>query len=199
LLAKPTQAGFDPLELLDLLVPAYVELLAQLHAAGAEWVQLDEPVFVTDRSPAELNALSTVYNTLAGPAERPKIFVASYFGDLGDALPVLADTPIEAIGVDLVHGSLDRIAGVTALQHKTLVAGVINGRNIWRADLDAALAKASTLLGSAGEVAVSTSCSLQHVPYDVERETDLDPRLRSWLAFAEQKVAEVVAVGNALR
>ncbi len=199
LLAKSTEPGFDPLELLDLLIPAYEELLRQLHAAGAEWVQLDEPAFVTDRAPAELTALSTVYNQLAGLSDRPKIFVASYFGDLGEALPVLAETPVEAIGVDLVHGRIQGLAGITALQHKTLVAGVINGRNIWRADLDAALAKATTLLGTANEVAVSTSCSLQHVPYDVERETDLDPRLRSWLAFAEQKVAEVVAVGRALR
>jgi 5-methyltetrahydropteroyltriglutamate--homocysteine methyltransferase len=196
LLAKPTVPDFDPLTLVDRLVPAYSRLLGQLHEAGAEWIQLDEPAFVNDRRPQDYQELSTVYSELAGGPDRPRIFVASYFGDLGDALPVLAATPVEAIGVDLVHGKLPSCGG---LRDKTVVAGVINGRNIWRTDLDAALDRARALVDIAGEVAVSPSCSLQHVPYSLRAEARLDDDVRSWLAFAEEKVAEVVAVGAALR
>jgi 5-methyltetrahydropteroyltriglutamate--homocysteine methyltransferase len=196
LLAKSAATDFEPLSLIDRLTTVYARLLTELQAAGAEWVQIDEPAFVTDRRPSDYKALAQVYKTLGELPQRPKIFVASYFGHLGDALPVLASAPIEAVGVDLVHGNLDGIAG---LGDKTVVAGVINGRNIWKADLDAALAKCATLLGTANEVAVSTSCSLQHVPYSLQTETALDPQVRSWLAFAEEKVAEVVAVGTALR
>ena len=125
-------------------------------------------------------------------SNRPAIYVATYFGDPGASLGALARTPVEAIGVDLVYGADTAIAAVPELANKTLVAGVVDGRNIWRTDLEAALAKLATLLGSAGNVAVSTSCSTLHVPYSLEPETDLDDALRSWLAFGQEKVAEVV-------
>ena len=113
-------------------------------------------------------------------------------------LAALARTPIEAIGVDLVYGADTAVAAVPELADKTLVAGVVDGRNIWRTDLEAALGKLATLLGSAATVAVSTSCSTLHVPYSLEPETDLDDALRSWLAFGQEKVAEVVTLARAL-
>ncbi|GAB2686805.1 5-methyltetrahydropteroyltriglutamate--homocysteine S-methyltransferase [Saccharopolyspora gloriosae] len=203
LLSKPRDgapASFRPLDKVDELVSAYAELLGELHRAGVEWVQLDEPAFAADRSQADLDALRTAYRRLGELAQRPKILVASYFGDLGDALGVLASSPVEALGVDLVAGqrTVDELPSVSGLRDKTLVAGLVDGRNIWRTDLDGALAKAATLLGLAGEVAVSTSCSLLHVPYDVEAETDIDPQVKSWLAFAAQKVDEVVVLDRAL-
>ncbi|HVX44530.1 MAG TPA: 5-methyltetrahydropteroyltriglutamate--homocysteine S-methyltransferase [Mycobacteriales bacterium] len=188
LLSKPTAPGYDPLQKLDELLAVYEELLRILPT---DWVQLDEPAFVTDRSEREYELLRATYQRLGAVPGRPRIFVASYFGELGDALPALADTPVEAIGLDLVAGSVPP----TPPEGKILVAGVINGRNIWRADLDAALARASL----PGQVAISTSCSLQHVPYDADRETAIEPTLRGALAFARQKVAEVVAVATAVR
>ncbi|MCW6010199.1 5-methyltetrahydropteroyltriglutamate--homocysteine S-methyltransferase [Micromonospora sp. CPCC 205371] len=183
--------GPAPLERLDDAVEVYAELLAALRAEGASWVQLDEPALVTDRTPAELEAVRRAYDRLSGAAERPDILVAGYFGAFGDALPVLAATGVEAIAVDLVRGGpIDP----GAMRGKTLVAGVVSGRDVWRTDLDDALHR----LQPYENVVVSTSCSLLHVPYDLERETDLDPALRARLAFAEQKVAEVVELADRL-
>jgi 5-methyltetrahydropteroyltriglutamate--homocysteine methyltransferase len=192
--------SFRPADKLDELVDAYGVLLAELHRAGAEWVQLDEPALAADRSPAEIDMLRAAYRRLGQLPERPRLLVAGYFGDLNEALPVLADSPVEGLALDLVagRGSADILPGLTGLRSKTLVAGLVDGRNIWRADLDAALSTAATLLGSAAEVAAGTSCSLMHVPHDVEAEEQIDPRVKSWLAFAEQKVDEVVALGRAL-
>ncbi|QUH04751.1 5-methyltetrahydropteroyltriglutamate--homocysteine S-methyltransferase [Saccharopolyspora erythraea] len=199
--AEDAPKSFRPLDKLDELVQCYAELLAELHDAGAGWVQLDEPAFAADRAPEELELLRGAYRTLSRLDRRPKILVATYFGDPGDALATLASTDVEGIAVDLVsHPSIvDKLAQVDELRSKTLVAGLVDGRNVWRTDLDAALGTAATLLGVAGEVAVSTSCSLLHVPYDVASEADLDPKVRPWLAFAKQKAAEVVTLGRALR
>lgn len=201
LLSKPADGapdGFAPLDRLDDLVAVYALLLTTLAAEGVAWVQLDEPAYVADRTPAELDALGRVYARLGALPERPSILVTSYFGPLGDALPVLASSPVEAIGLDLVAGSLPE-GEVPGLAAKTVVAGVVDGRNVWRTDLDAALATLRALEPQAAAVAVGTSCSLLHVPYDLDAETSLDPRLRSWLAFADQKVAEVVTLAAALR
>ncbi|WP_236790988.1 5-methyltetrahydropteroyltriglutamate--homocysteine S-methyltransferase [Amycolatopsis sp. GM8] len=196
--AAGASKGFTPLDLLDPLLDAYAELLARLADAGAAWVQLDEPAFVADRTDAELAALARAYERLGSLINRPGLLVAGYFGDFGRALPVLANTPVEAVAVDLVAGSSAAIPAVTALRDKTVVAGVVDGRNVWRTDLAAAASTCASLLGSVGSLAVSTSCSLLHVPYDLDAETTLPAALRERLAFARQKVAEVVLLGRAL-
>ncbi|WP_313860989.1 5-methyltetrahydropteroyltriglutamate--homocysteine S-methyltransferase [Mycobacterium sp.] len=201
LLSKAVNGGGAPIERLQELVPIYSELLSLLADNGAQWVQLDEPALVTDISPDAPALAEAVYNALGKVTNRPAIYVATYFGDPGDSLAALARTPIEAIGVDLVYGADTAVAsifGAPGLAGKTLVAGVVDGRNIWRTDLEAALGKLATLLGSAAHVAVSTSCSTLHVPYSLEPETDLDDALRSWLAFGQEKVAEVVTLARAL-
>ncbi|WP_169950399.1 5-methyltetrahydropteroyltriglutamate--homocysteine S-methyltransferase [Microbispora sp. H11081] len=187
--------GFAPLDRLDDVVEVYARLLADLAAEGVGWVQLDEPALVADRTPAELAAAGTAYRRLGRLEHRPALLVASYFGDLGDALPVLAGTPVEAVALDLVRGTGH---GIEALAGKTVVAGVVSGRDVWRTDTDRALATLLAVRERAGRVAVGTSCSLLHVPYDVERETGLDPSLRERLAFAEQKVAEVAGLTRLL-
>ncbi|CPZ96092.1 5-methyltetrahydropteroyltriglutamate--homocysteine methyltransferase [Mycobacteroides abscessus] len=176
----------------------YEQLLVQLAEAGVGWVQIDEPVLVTDILPNGPELAERVYGRLGTVADRPAILVASYFGELGAALPALARTPIEAIAVDLVYGSASAVASVPELAGKTLVAGVVDGRNIWRTNLQSALGTLASLLGSAESVAVSTSCSTLHVPYSLEPETELDDQLRSWLAFADEKVKEVVVLARAL-
>ena len=199
LLSKAVDGAGAPIERLDELVPLYTDLLGQLADAGAEWVQIDEPVLVTDIS-ADAPALAEkVYNTLGALDKRPAIHVATYFGDPGEGLAALARTPIEAIGVDFVYGPDTAVASVPELADKTLVAGVVDGRNIWRTDLESALSKLASLLGPAGAVAVSTSCSTLHVPYSLEPETDLDDALRSWLAFGAEKVHEVATLAKALK
>ncbi|WP_432104014.1 5-methyltetrahydropteroyltriglutamate--homocysteine S-methyltransferase [Streptomyces sp. bgisy091] len=204
LLSKPAPgvaAGFDPLTLLDRLLPVYAEVLADLRAAGAEWVQLDEPALVQDRTPAELNAAERAYRDLGTATDRPKLLVASYFGRLGDALPVLAKAPVEGIALDFTDAAaanLDALAAVGGLSGKRLVAGVVNGRNIWVNDLEKSLATLGTLLGLADRVDVAASCSLLHVPLDAALEKDVDPQILTWLAFARQKTAEIVALAKGL-
>jgi 5-methyltetrahydropteroyltriglutamate--homocysteine methyltransferase len=199
--AADGQEGFDRLRLLEPLLEVYAELLDELEAAGAEWVQLDEPAFVQDRSPAELDALGRAYDRLGRSRARPKLLVASYFDHLGDALGVLAGAPVEGVGLDLTRDgarNLELLASAGGLGDRTLVAGVVDGRNVWVNDLERSLSMLATLLGLAGEVVVSSSCSLQHVPIDREAEAGLDPEVRSWLAFARQKVAEVVTLTRGL-
>lgn len=214
--------GFRPLDRLDDVVAAYAELLRALAAAGAPWVQLDEPALVTDLLDVPFDdvadAVRRAYAKLAtdltpaaapgaaGTAERPAILVTAPYGDLrseaGDGLALLAGTDVEAIAIDLVKGDVPD-GPVPGLENKTVVAGVIDGHNIWRADLDTRLTTLESLAApgtgiGAGAVAIGTSTSLLHVPHDVADEPRLDPDLKSWLAFADQKVAEVVTLATGL-
>ncbi|AYC41482.1 5-methyltetrahydropteroyltriglutamate--homocysteine S-methyltransferase [Streptomyces griseorubiginosus] len=204
LLAKPAPgvaADFEPLTLLDRLLPVYAELLADLRAAGAEWVQLDEAALVQDRTPAELNAATRAYRDLGALTDRPKLLVASYFDRIGDALPVLAKAPVEGLALDFTEGAaanLDALAAVGGLPGKRLVAGVVNGRNIWINDLHKSLSTLGTLLGLADRVDVAASCSLLHVPLDAAAEKDIDPQILRWLAFAKQKTTEIVTLAKGL-
>ncbi|MEV4176108.1 5-methyltetrahydropteroyltriglutamate--homocysteine S-methyltransferase [Nonomuraea sp. NPDC049709] len=179
------------LERLDEVLGCYEELLSALAAEGVAWVQLDEPALVGDRTPEELAAVRSAYERLGALSARPALFVASYFGDLGESLPALTGTPVEAVGLDLVRGAVP----VTELTGKTVVAGVVSGRDVWRTSPERALAALGAV--RAEHVVVSTSCSLQHVPHTVADEPDLDPELKGRLAFAEEKVAEVVALAGA--
>lgn len=204
-LAKPSDAApadHRPLDRLQDLLPVYAELLAGLRAAGAEWVQLDEPALVSESlpySPAELAAAAErAYAVLGGASDRPSILVAAPYAALApEAWIALASAPVEALAVDLVRGGVPPVA--PGLATKTLVGGVIDGRNVWRGDLGAAW-KNLEGLGRLGAVSVAagTSTSLQHVPHDVADEPQLDPRLASWLAFADQKVGQIVTLSRGL-
>ncbi|MFJ9372876.1 5-methyltetrahydropteroyltriglutamate--homocysteine S-methyltransferase [Streptomyces sp. NPDC101455] len=204
LLAKPAPGvptDFDPLTLLDRLLPVYAEVLADLRAAGAEWVQLDEPALVQDRTPAELSATTRAYRDLGALTDRPKLLIASYFDRLGDALPVLAKAPVEGLALDFTESAaanLDDLASVGGLPGKRLIAGVVNGRNVWVNDLTKSLATLGTLLGLADRVDVAASCSLLHVPLDAAVERDIEPQILRWLAFARQKTAEIVTLAKGL-
>ena len=172
-------------------MPVYAELLAALRDAGAEWVQLDEPALVSESIDESrervLDAVGEAYDVLGAAERRPAIFVAAPYGSLDDALPALAATPVEAVGLDLVRGRVpERLDPVTeeALAGKVLVAGVVDGHNIWRGDLEHAFAHAEALRAFSGAVAVSTSTSLLHVPHDVEDESALAERCpKLWERF----------------
>ncbi|WP_250305941.1 5-methyltetrahydropteroyltriglutamate--homocysteine S-methyltransferase [Streptomyces sp. NBC_01267] len=204
LLAKPAPgvaADFEPLTLLDRLLPVYAEVLADLRAAGAQWVQLDEPALVQDRSPAELGAAAHAYRELGGLSDRPKLLVASYFDRLGEALPVLAKAPVDGLALDFTDAAaanLEDLAAVGGLPGKRLVAGVVDGRNVWINDHEKSLATLATLLGLADRVDVAASCSLLHVPLDTAPERDIEPQILRWLAFARQKTAEIVTLTKGL-
>ena len=201
LLSKPSEGapdGYQPLDRLDDLLPVYAELLAALTAVGAQWVQLDEPALVSESIEVDravvLAATKRAYDLLGAAVIRPSVFVSAPYGSLDDALPVLVDTPVEAIGIDLVKGGLP--SGVSTT--KVLVGGVIDGHNIWRGDLEAALSSLESLRGLSANVTVSSSTSLFHTPHDVNDEPLLDDQLKSWLAFADQKVGQVATLAKGL-
>ena len=203
LLSKPSDDapdGFSPLSRLDDLIPVYAALLTRLADAGAEWVQLDEPGLVSesiDVARAEtLVAVASAYGILGRLTDRPDLFVAAPYGSLDDALPVLAATAVEAIGLDLVRGTLPE--AVPGLADTTLVAGVIDGHNIWRGDLAGAFEAAESVRGLSRSVTVSTSTSLLHVPHDVQDEASLPGSLTDWLAFADQKIGQVATLALGL-
>ncbi|MCS6711606.1 5-methyltetrahydropteroyltriglutamate--homocysteine S-methyltransferase [Brachybacterium sp. EF45031] len=209
LLAKPADGapeGFDPLDRLDDVVAAYAQVLAQLAEAGAPWVQLDEPGLVADQrvdAAALAQALQRSLRQLARSADRPRILVTTPYGGIGDLLPALLGTGVEAVHLDLTRGELptvEQLAGVAGVQ---LVAGLVEGRSVWRTDLGTAAARLQELRdrveragGDPEAVGVGTSVSLQHVPHSLTAETALDPRLVETLAFADEKVAEVVRLAG---
>jgi 5-methyltetrahydropteroyltriglutamate--homocysteine methyltransferase len=202
LLSKPApdaDKNFDPLSLLDSLTDAYAELLEKLSDAGAEWVQLDEPAFVQDRSAEEIAALTKCYERLGAQTRRPKIMVASYFGYLGNAFDAMCSCPVEGIGIDLSSRgakNLDAITSSKALSAKRVYVGVVDGRNVWINDYAKSVQIIDEVKKICNDVVVSTSCSLLHVPIDVDGDDKIDSQVVPWLAFANQKVNEVVTLAK---
>ena len=192
---------FSPVDRLDEFVAAYAQVLEQLAERGVEWVQLDEPGLTVDRADnAKVAQLAErTYRALAAGEKRPQILVTSPYGSLRENLPALLGTGIEALHLDLVHGvySKAELESVSAAGVH-LVAGVVNGRNVWRADVRAALKTLEALPGaSEGAVSVASSTSLQHVPHDLALEDPAEVPVDG-LAFADQKVAEIALLARGL-
>ncbi|MFN3601995.1 MAG: 5-methyltetrahydropteroyltriglutamate--homocysteine S-methyltransferase [Dietzia sp.] len=203
LLSKPAATAasdFMPIALLDRVLDQYEALLGVLAEAGVTCVQFDEPCMTMERTSSEIDRLRHAYDRLSAVPTRPRILVTGQYGDLDEALPALASTGIEAIGLDLVHGyrPADELAAIPGLAGKRLYAGVVDGQNVWRTDKFEVLDYLRELRTTFVDLVVSTSCTLLHVPYDVLAEVDLPAELEDSLAFAEQKVAEVVSLADAL-
>jgi len=188
--------GGDPRELLDALLPAYAELLAKLKAAGAQWVQLDEPTLTLDLDDADRAAFRRAYAALA-EVDAPRRLLTTYFGALGDNATLAAQLPVEGLHVDLVRAPQQLESLLPLLpEHRALSLGVVDGRNIWRADLDAALSLARR--AGARATWLAPSCSLLHVPTDIELERKLPTPLRHWMAYAKQKIEELHLLAGVL-
>ncbi len=198
LLLSKTTDGTDPLDLLGALLPAYAQILAELAEAGIAWVQVDEPALALDLPEKARAALTRTYDTLAAGAT-PDILLASYFGPIGANLATALRLPVAGLHLDLVRGAADLSPVLDAWpSERWLSLGLVDGRNVWRADLRASLATAQLVASRRGarRLMVAPSCSLLHVPMDLEQEARLAPELRSWLAFATQKLAEVAALAR---
>ena len=192
LLAKSKADGFDPLSLLPKLLPVYADLLGKLRAAGADWVQIDEPALVLDISDAARSAYRTAYAELA-KIGGINLMLATYFGALGDNLETALALPVAGLHIDLVRApeQLDAVL-VGAPANFVISLGVIDGRNIWKADIAALLDRYEPVVKArGGELQVAPSCSLLHTPIDLALETKLDPEVKDWLAFASQKLEEL--------
>jgi 5-methyltetrahydropteroyltriglutamate--homocysteine methyltransferase len=192
--------GSDPLDLLDRVLPAYAQILRELAEANAAWVQVDEPVLALDLPEKAKIALGLAYGTLRRqPA--PDMLLTSYFGPLGRNLATAAALPVTGLHIDLVRGAPELDAVLEAMPaERWLSLGVVDGRNVWRTDLRAALQtlQKAALSRRDGRLMVAPSCSLLHVPVDLRQETRLDPEVKNWLAFAEQKLNEVAALARGL-
>ncbi len=197
-LSKSRGAGVERLDLLDALLPVYGEILQRLGTLGVEWVQIDEPILVLDLPQRWKNAFESAYQRLQVPGL--KRMLTTYFGELGDNLNLACQLPVDGLHIDLVRAPqqlepvLDRLP-----PYKVLSLGVIDGRNLWRADLDSLLDRLTPVQQRLGErLWLGTSCSLLHVPYDLAHETKLDDTPKQWLAFAVQKLDELNTLKRAL-
>ncbi|HTN98204.1 MAG TPA: 5-methyltetrahydropteroyltriglutamate--homocysteine S-methyltransferase, partial [Nordella sp.] len=200
LLAKVKDGGGEPLSLLAGLLPVYVELLRKLAAAGAQWAQIDEPALVLDLTPAAKAAFTTAYEMLAREVPELKLMLTTYFGALGDNTGLALSLPVAGLHIDLCAAPQQADTVLSqARADLTFSLGVVNGRNIWRNDLSATLARLDRFAGHTGGIVIAPSCSLLHVPVDLELETDLDPAIKSWLAFATQKIGEVALLARGLK
>ncbi len=200
-LGKSKDASLDPLSLLGELLPVYIDVLRRLSANGAEWVQIDEPCLVLDLDEAARDALRRTYATIAHALPQLKVMLTTYFGGLGDNLDTAVALPVAGLHLDLVRAPT-QLEGVLAKAPHGLVLslGMIDGRNIWRANLPALLDRLEPVVAKRGtdHVQIAPSCSLLHTPIDLDLETDLDVDLKSWLAFSVQKMGELSVLGKAL-
>jgi 5-methyltetrahydropteroyltriglutamate--homocysteine methyltransferase len=197
-LGKEKQAGFDRLDLLESLLPVYVDLLAQLRAAGVEWVQLDEPILGLDLPGPWALAFERAYHALNGA--QVKLMLATYFSPLEDHLGLAAKLPVAALHIDAVRAGHELQAVLDWLPpHRELSLGIVDGRNIWRTDLDLALQQAGhAARRREGKLWLAPSCSLLHVPLTLAGDDALDAELRSWLAGAQEKLGELETLRRAL-
>ncbi len=188
----------DRLALLPKILPAYAELLATLAAQGVEWVQIDEPILVTELSADWQKAFRTAYAALG--TGKPKLLLATYFGQLIDNLPLVAELPVQGVHLDAINARGEVEALIARLPKDRVVSlGVINGRNIWKTDLNATLSWLEPIAQQLGDrLWIAPSCSLLHVPVDLGREDKLDAEVKSWLAFALQKLDELQVLATAL-
>ena len=199
-LGRETGAGFDRWEHLPAVLAVYEEILGRL-AGRCDWIQLDEPILATDLPAPARAQFRAAYQRLAAAAGPARLLVASYFGALGEHLDLALSLPVAALHVDLVRAPeqltpiLERLPG-----SMTLSLGLVDGRNVWRTDPDRALALARQVMAAVGpeRLMLAPSCSLLHVPVDVDLEIDLDQEIRPWLAFALQKCRETALLGAAL-
>ncbi len=197
-LGKSADRDFDRLDLLDGMIPVYQRILTRLAGLGVEWVQIDEPALVLDLPIAWQNAYERVYHALQ--RSPVKLLLTTYFGALGDNVSLACRLPVAGIHIDLACAPdqwlpvVDRLA-----RYKILSLGLIDGRNIWRSDLAVKLDVVRSVRSRyQGELWLAPSCSLLHVPMDLEPETSLAAEIRPWLAFARQKLGELQILGRAL-
>ena len=189
--------GFDSMTLLPKLTKAYCEVLQALAAEGISWVQIDEPILATDLEKGVAHAYRTTYAELAKVPV--KLMLTTYFDSLADNLQLAVELGTAGIHIDVVRGSGQLKSTMAALKpEQFLSVGCVEGRNIWLTDFAAASSMLKEAVGQLGaeRIIVAPSCSLLHVPHDLRSETKLSPRIKSWLRFAEEKLAEIVALGH---
>ena len=196
---KAKDGDFDPISLLPRLLPVYKKILAKLEEAGVQCLQIDEPCLVLDLDTTTLDAYKAAYEELS-KASNVKLLLATYFGDLKENADVAFGLPVDGFHIDLVRAPAQLDSALNKISDNAVLSvGVIDGRNVWRANLEESLAvvnKAVEKLGS-DRVLVAASCSLLHTPVDLDSETSLDAEVKTWLAFGKQKLYEIAQIADA--
>jgi 5-methyltetrahydropteroyltriglutamate--homocysteine methyltransferase len=197
LLSKPRGSEFNCLDLLPRLLPVYEEVLANLASVGAKWVQFDEPMLATDLPDGAGATFKRTYERIGAAAPSVKLMLATYFGDLESNLRIAADLPVDALHIDLVRapGQMERaLSSLPARMQLSL--GVVDGRNIWKNDFQRSLTSIRTARKRIGSerLMIAPSCSLLHTPVSLAEEIKMDEELKSWLSFAQEKLAEVATL-----
>ncbi|HEY4491310.1 MAG TPA: 5-methyltetrahydropteroyltriglutamate--homocysteine S-methyltransferase, partial [Acidobacteriota bacterium] len=200
LLGKSKQEGVSPLSLLDSLLPVYQEVITRLSDAGADWIQIDEPSLVLDLPDEVRGLLTKTYNALAGTSRRLRIVLTTYFGDTRENLATALRLPVAAVHLDLIRAPQQLPRALELAPDVSLSLGIVDGRNVWKTNLEAAVSMLQTAVDKLGadRILIGPSCSLLHCPVDLEMETAMDAELRGWLAFAKQKVQEIALLSRAL-
>lgn len=195
-LGKVKGEQFDRLTLLKDILPVYQQVLAELAKRDIEWVQIDEPALVLELPQAWLAAFKPAYDALQGHS---KLLLTTYFDSVGENINTLRELPVQGLHVDLVHGKDDLASLNAAIPSEWLLSlGVINGRNVWRADLSSWFERLQPLVGQRQQLWIGSSCSLLHSPIDLNSETRLDDEVKSWFSFALQKCGELALLSKAL-
>ena len=197
-LSKSIEPGFDRLSLLPALTRVYGRILARLKQLGVEWVQIDEPILATDLKPEWLAAFTEAYTSLANNA--PKLLLATYFGGITEYIDRIVDLPVDGLHLDLARDSGQLETCVANLPANwVLSAGVVDGRNVWKADLRRMIRYLQPVHYSlADRLWIAASCSLMHIPVSLANDHGIDPEVRPWLAFAEEKLDELRILATAL-
>lgn len=197
---RDASPGFKPISLLEKLVPVYKQLLSELKAAGAEWVQIDEPVLVLDVAAGLAKEYAAVYNALQSVS--PKIILATYYGRLDTNLDYVAKLPVAGLHIDLDRepGQLEVTVAAVKPTNLTLSLGLVSGRNVWKNDFLSSIKLSQKAVGELGSdrVVVATSSSLLHIPVTLESETKLTPEQKDWFSFALEKASEVSTLAAVL-
>ncbi|RYE10769.1 MAG: 5-methyltetrahydropteroyltriglutamate--homocysteine S-methyltransferase, partial [Sphingobacteriaceae bacterium] len=205
LCGKEKEEGFNRIDLIKKLVPVYVEIINNLENYGAEWIQLDEPYLAMDLSEAEKKAFEFAYQEISKKCKRAKILLTTYFDGLHDNASFTAQLPVAALHVDLVRApnQLNELLPLIQKTNLILSLGVVDGRNIWKNDYLKSAEKINQAVIALGEnrIMIAPSCSLLHTPFDLDLETEINPEIKNWMAFAKQKLHEVsdlyqIAHGN---
>ena len=201
LLSKIKGSDIDPLSLLDSLLPVYGQALSELEKNGADWVQIDEPSLGISLTNEQTKYVRHAYSELKRYAPNLKLLVATYFSDIRENLSLAKELPISGLHLDLIRGpsQLDNV--IKALpDHLVVSLGVIDGRNIWKSDLNKIIQMVSSVIQEIGEdrIFIAPSCSLLHSPVDLDSENDMDDEMKSWLSFAHQKLEEICIVSQTL-
>ena len=194
LLGKEKEPGFDRIDLIKKLVPVYIEIINRLRLQGVKWIQLDEPCLSLDLSEKEKEAFDYAYRAISNRISGINLLVATYFEALLDNTQLAVNLPVAALHIDLVRApeQLDEVLALIP-EGLQLSLGIVDGRNVWKNNYQKSLAlitKAMEKIG-ADRVIIAPSCSLLHCPIDLDLETDIDPEIRNWMAFAKQKLNEV--------